>query len=438
MSIDIQAFGTMIERIMNNIAATFGYSYFIMKLAKPGNGSRVVETFGRARGAAVLLTTDTVGPKIPMTMSHRVEVASTSKTITAVAALNLLADNGLSVDSKVHPYLPHDWNVGSIAKELTFRHLLEHTSALPEEDGSGVHKSDVHNDPQDPLTQASKFIDEESLTTVLPGSLYGSMKKTLELGPARNVPDPKGPLYRNINYALFRILIPYIIDAEKMNVALDNSRAAALQFANFLPESEIDPDDAPTGFKLLLGSKYVTYVRDHILNAAGISNADVNPNPVFSAMHYDKDNPSLPGTTGHPVPLLNCGGTGWKLSAQQLCMFVARLTSDGYPHNIWHQMTPPSPFHDPKHKNVIGLSFPIHKGLNGTYLGKSGSYKDAYNLTGSRAGWMVFPSKGEEVSVVAALVTNFNRVERYDAYEILNQAHDLVIFGDAFPIKPFF
>jgi hypothetical protein len=458
MSVNIVAFGNVIDGMMSKLTSLFGYSYFIMKFRKGQFGPP--ETHGNAKGLAQLEGDGYGHSEVPMTMGHRVEVASCSKTITAIAVLKLLAESGhLTLESPIYPFLPHDWSLplGSRSRKITFRHLLEHTSALPEKDEHGVYSS-IHSPPLGSLIA-------ETGTGILPGSLYKSMKRSLELGPVRDVPDPQGRLYKNINYSLFRIIVPYVRRGiVKMNLALDLARknqaevvskfsdfvseisadpALLSNFENFLPDFAIDPNDAPMSFKTFLGSEYVTYVRDNVLSLVGIPDADVNvTNPFWVAHCYDNDDPGIPGTTGHPEPLLNCGATGWKLSAQELCMVAAKLVGGGYSHEIWNKMKLPSPLNDPKHLNVIGLSWPdfAPAGTAPVHLGKSGSYVDAKNETGSRAGWRVFQGRerdGGYVSIVAALVANFNKKASYDAYSILDAAHGLASFETQFQFENF-
>lgn len=60
------------------------------------------------------------------------EIGSITKTFTALATIDWLHSQGLSPDTPIRPYLPADLptlNRGGV--ELTFRHLLSHTSGLP-------------------------------------------------------------------------------------------------------------------------------------------------------------------------------------------------------------------------------------------------------------------------------------------------------------------
>lgn len=65
----------------------------------------------------------------PMTPEHRLEIGSISKTFTAVAAMLLVEEGRLDLDAKISTYLGPvlpSW------ESITVRHLLNHTSGLPE------------------------------------------------------------------------------------------------------------------------------------------------------------------------------------------------------------------------------------------------------------------------------------------------------------------
>lgn len=63
-------------------------------------------------------------------MNRRMHVASVSKLVTAVAMVRLLQENGIDYDAKIINYLPTYWQKGSNIGNITFRHLLTHTSGF--------------------------------------------------------------------------------------------------------------------------------------------------------------------------------------------------------------------------------------------------------------------------------------------------------------------
>jgi CubicO group peptidase (beta-lactamase class C family) len=72
---------------------------------------------------------DVIGTR-DFTPDTRINVASVSKTITAVAVLRLLGALGLGIETPIAPFLPDGWFQGRDVDRLRFRHLLTHFSGL--------------------------------------------------------------------------------------------------------------------------------------------------------------------------------------------------------------------------------------------------------------------------------------------------------------------
>lgn len=141
-----------------------GYSYLIL-----AHGRVVVsKTFGLAR-------TTTDPPAVAFSPDDRTDIASVSKTLTAVAALKLLAAKHVSVDTPIYLYLPKSWILGPNTRTITFRELLTHTSGI------------------------------RSASDLASG--YNDLRVLISRGI--NLSD-KVYYYQNQNFALFRILIPYL------------------------------------------------------------------------------------------------------------------------------------------------------------------------------------------------------------------------------------
>jgi Beta-lactamase len=342
VGVDIELYGKAIESILDAMP-TLGYSYFIMKQnpqKKGALGPRWL-TKGNAKGLAILPGQDPMQPQgLKQSQFQRMETASVSKTITAVAVLKKLAELKLSVDTSIESFLPSEWKpLNTWSKLLTFRRLLEHTSGLPEKG-------------ETPLT-----------TAVLPGSLYDSMKQTIAQGPNPTFFSLKQYHYQNVNYSLFRVILPYMVYFTKESTkALDDALAFSRKIAASIGEP-VGIDDAPSGFKDFLGSIYVTYVLNNVLVQAGIPDANITT-PSPSTKYYNADNPLVLGTDGYPDPLLLCGGVGWKLSSAEVCKFAAMLSQGGFGSGIWSSMVEPP--------NLKGLTNPSYVGLLGKYFGKSG------------------------------------------------------------------
>jgi CubicO group peptidase (beta-lactamase class C family) len=141
-----------------------GYTYLIL------DHGRVVasKTFGLARTAAD-------PPAVALSPDDSMNIASVSKTLTAVAALKLLAARHVSVDTPIYTYLPKSWTLGPNSKTITFRELLTHTSGIR----SSQSLATGYDDLRTLIAQGIKLSDK----------VY---------------------YYQNQNFALFRILIPYL------------------------------------------------------------------------------------------------------------------------------------------------------------------------------------------------------------------------------------
>jgi CubicO group peptidase (beta-lactamase class C family) len=139
-----------------------GYSFIII------NNGLAMETkaFGKAR-----LSQD--APEIAMTADVRSNAASVTKTMTAVAALKLLAAKDVSVTSSISPYLPSGWTLGTGVSAITFAELMTHTSGIR--------------------------------TPANTGNTFANLKTVL----AQNI-TTKAAQYDNNNFALFRILFTYL------------------------------------------------------------------------------------------------------------------------------------------------------------------------------------------------------------------------------------
>src|SRR5262249_6632747 len=122
---------------------------------------------------------------LKMTPDQRMVVASMSKTITAAAVMRALEMKSMSLNDKVAPFLPSDWALGPHMSELTFRDLLKHLSGFRGENGGN------NNDgPGD-------------------DGWYDGLKTAVAMGAA----DANWQVnqYHNANFALFRIIIAYMM-----------------------------------------------------------------------------------------------------------------------------------------------------------------------------------------------------------------------------------
>jgi D-alanyl-D-alanine carboxypeptidase len=207
----------------------------------------------------------------PMHVKQEMQVASVTKTITAVAIIQLLKKNNLSINSKISSYVPAYWNAKQAIKDLTFRELMTHSSGLTESSHS-----------------------------------WDSIRATV----ARGLDNPAKPagVYANINFSIFRAIIPYLIDKEEA-VSRDNSLGNA-------------------AFESWLSAQYIQYVQQNIFTPIGMSNVGCTPSAT-TAMGFNEcaTNAGVCGVvTMTPTDQSNAaGGAGYFMSAWELARFMVYL-----------------------------------------------------------------------------------------------------------------
>lgn len=160
--------------------------------------------FGDARNAA--------DGQLNFTVNKEINVASVSKFYTTIAAMQLLEANNLTVDDKILTYLPDSWNPGPGVDDLTFKDLLMHRSGLESEN--------------------TNF--DETL-------VYSGLKECIETG----VINSKNRSYLNVNFALFRVLIPSLWSQLDNAPAIDIESDGNTQFTYllYLQQYVFDPLD---------------------------------------------------------------------------------------------------------------------------------------------------------------------------------------------------
>lgn len=220
-------------------------------------------------------------PETPAKLNDRLIIASMSKTITAVAVLSTLQSKNLSPDTSVAPFFPSDWQLHDEVKKLTFRDFLTHRTGF--------------------------YWDGK--TAFQDGTDYESMKKIVAQKPFN--PIKTGYSYRNINFAIFRVILPYLNAYDRFS-----KKVTLITLSN-------------TSLDASLAQSYINLVNQRVLSPSGIASAactsntlvppsgaggrpapQASPLPVL-AYHYQK--PSQKGIDGGDQTLY-CGASGWALS----------------------------------------------------------------------------------------------------------------------------
>jgi CubicO group peptidase (beta-lactamase class C family) len=227
----------MHESVLDQIQGrTFGW-----QLAIAQNGQlKVTASDGTAVSQA-----DNNGNWVSMKPTQRMELASVTKNITAVATMKLLRRNGLTVESKVWPYLPPAWDESKF-KAVKFKHLLTHTSGI----NQAITAMPAAQRPKD-NTWASMRIVVENGTTV------DSQRQ-----------------YKNANFALLRV-----IDAKlwKLSGGSGFGPVAAWNHTKYLLDFDRKHIFEPAGLHNIgcIPSSTTTGVRSYALNSNQTSNGKV-------------------------------------------------------------------------------------------------------------------------------------------------------------------
>lgn len=194
-----------------------GWAYAINQ-----NGNLVKDSaFGNARTAA--------DGELAFTTTRRINVASATKLLTAIAVLQLLGERNLTVDSLIAPWLPDDWTRGPGVSALTFADLLSHQSGL--------------NSTNTSFTQTL---------------CYSCLQSVVQEG----VTQPTTYNYLNANFALFRVIIPM------MWTGLPGG------------PSTFTPSDASTA------ATYDQYMQERVFAPIGLTGASLVPDPRTQATLY--------------------------------------------------------------------------------------------------------------------------------------------------------
>jgi CubicO group peptidase (beta-lactamase class C family) len=196
----------------------------------------------------------------------QINIASLTKTITAVAVIRLLDARHIELDAPIAPYLPSDWSPGPNVYTITFRELLTHTSGLRGADDL-----------------ATSYDDLRAL--IAQGIALGD--KTYK--------------YQNQNFALFRVLIPALRGVDLAHAA-DPAGMASAAYLNDLAS--------------VFGQTFPVACKPGVQGA-----------PYALAYSYPAG--ANPGTDWGDWTA-TCGGGGLYLSLNQLSAFLDGLTHGAY------------------------------------------------------------------------------------------------------------
>jgi CubicO group peptidase (beta-lactamase class C family) len=207
--------------------------------------------------------------------------ASLSKTITAAAAVKALdakdqqqPDSKKMLDKPIGPWLPTEFNAGAHFKAITFRQLLTHTSGIGTAKDAG-----------------GKSVDAAGVD-------YVSLKDYVGSHPDLS---SKNAWYSNTNYALFRFLIPNVVNGSPL---VTNDPAADYAAA------------------------YMSYVQKHVFDPVALYRIPAATDSATGVdYHFPLSHPADPSYHGWDLGdlTLQIGSQGWVMSTQQLAVFLRDL-----------------------------------------------------------------------------------------------------------------
>lgn len=211
------------------------------------------------------------GSSLNMSTKTEINIASVTKMFTGVAVLQLIKARGISLTTKISTYLPAYWNANQAVKDLTFEELLTHSSGLTESNTS-----------------------------------WDSIRVTA----GRGLDDLTKPtdVYANINFAIFRAIIPFM-----------NDKTDAVSKEGSLTQSD---------FESWMSSKYIEYMQNNVFTPMGISNAICNINPSrITSLAYSESNavPAVINSTATGNWTETCGGGGYYLSTFNMAKAMAYI-----------------------------------------------------------------------------------------------------------------
>lgn len=257
--------------------------------------------------------------QVKMTADERQVVASMSKTVTAVAvmrAIELLKAKGVTVNSKVAPYLPTGWKLGPQMADLTIRDLLRHLSGI--------------------RSNGNQLTFDELRDLIA----KGAQPQDWHVGK-----------YDNSNFALFRVILPYMLhdrntiepkpnpkvkqlEDEIKDLQDQLKKAVGPQKAGIASkiaklQAELAKLPHPVSVELKTAEMYVKFVQDEVLKPVGLGNITIAPranDPKDKMVYYNfADTSKTFGGYSYDDALRHAGANFWVFSAKEYGKFIAGL-----------------------------------------------------------------------------------------------------------------
>lgn len=242
------------KSLMEQLSGARGYQFVITK-------NKVI-----ADSAAVGSGGTYSGTSVSARVNGYMNIASVTKTLTAVTAIRLLSKNGINIDSTIGKWLPDTWKKNPAISNLKFKQLLTHTSGIRE------------------------------------GSTTWSALKQVVASAPEGTTDYS---YANANFALFRAMLP----------KLDNSLTFQYWETHMTEEN----------FNKWMSKLYIELVNKYVLSNAGISERGCKPvSGSDFTMHNEAPSRLISVAVGDWTE--SSGGGGFYLTTVDLARLMVYLT----------------------------------------------------------------------------------------------------------------
>ncbi|MGE7775871.1 serine hydrolase domain-containing protein [Chitinophaga sp. NPDC101104] len=193
-------------------------------------------------------------------------IASVTKTLTAATVVQYMLQKDVTIESKIGRWLPASWYIHDSIRNITFKQLMTHTSGI----------------------RGSQTDWEPLMSTV-----------------ASPITAPKTPEYSNINFALFRAILPKLNDSVK-----------------FRQQEQLL---APGEFRKWMSQEYIRLVNVHVLSKAGIPARGCAPvEGKMTQMMSEAPYRLIGSDFGNWTE--KCGGGGWVLTTMEMSRIIVYLT----------------------------------------------------------------------------------------------------------------
>ncbi len=247
-----------------------GYAFFVGNSLTGANA--LFGSYGTAR-------TSKNPPAANFTPDSKMQIASTSKVLTGLAALKIM---GSDINKPAYTYFPWTTPANSIVRNITSRQFVSQTS--------GVMKYDANNDVDSDL--------QTFLTQPTPNP--GAPADCDVANPQYPILAPNQYCYSNVNFAIMRDVLPMYVQT-----------------------TSTDP--------LTLADKYVGLVTKNVFTPVGVSNVGctASATTAYALGYYFPA--TGPGTTFNDNTQgdlrLNCGAWGWWVSVRDYASVLVSLNN---------------------------------------------------------------------------------------------------------------